>query len=381
MAVDMTAETARAAEAQAGAVPQAGDVLVMVGTRKGTFLFWSDESRTAWEQSHHHLGWSTHAVSYDARTGALFAATNSDVFGALVQRSTDGGQSWEHFNQGLDFPAEATERVRRVWQVRAGHPDRPGELWAGTNEAGLFRSFDGGATWSLVDSFEQRRGVDQWFEGGGGLMVHTILMDPTNPYRIFIAVSAGGAYRSDDGGASWTPINQGVRADFLPEPNPLTGHCVHKMALHPQNPNLLYQQNHDGFYRSDNAGADWTDITEGLPSRFGFPMALDPNDPQTVFAAPLVADSERVMAEGQMAVWRTRDGGGSWQKMTNGLPDHAWLNVLRDAMDTDPCSPCGVYVGTTGGQLFYSRDAGDSWQMLAQFLPPVLSVHAARVVG
>ncbi|MGL4650115.1 MAG: WD40/YVTN/BNR-like repeat-containing protein [Caldilineaceae bacterium] len=361
-------------------VAQAGDVLVMVGTRKGTFLFWSDEARTTWQQSHHHLGWSTHAVSYDPRSGAIYAATNSDVFGALVQRSTDGGATWEHFNQGLDFPAEAEQRVRQVWQVQAGHAERPGELWAGTNQAGLFHSTDGGVTWTLSAPFEQRRGQDQWFEGGGGLILHTILSDPQNPDRLYVAVSAGGAYRSDDGGGSWKPVNYGVKADFLPEPHPETGHCVHKMALHPAQDGLLYQQNHDGFYRSDDAGEHWTDITAGLPSRFGFPMAVHPGDAQTVFAAPLVADAQRVMADGQMAVWRTRDGGGTWQQLTNGLPGNAWLNVLRDAMTTDDCASCGVYVGTTGGQVFFSRDEGDSWQMLAEFLPPVLSVQAARVV-
>lgn len=365
----------------AAAAPQAGDILVMVGTRKGTFLFWSDDARSEWQHSHHHLGWSTHAASYDPRTGAILAATNSDVFGALVQRSVDGGRTWSHFNQGLDFPAEAEQRVRQVWQVQAGHANRPGELWAGTDQAGLFRSQDDGANWSLVAPFEQRRNIDLWMPGAGGLILHTILGDPQDAERLFVAVSAGGAYRSDDGGASWAPINRGVAAGFLPDPEPETGHCVHKMALHPHQPARLYQQNHDGFYRSDDAGSHWLDISQGLPSRFGFPMAVHPEQPDTVFAAPLVADVQRTMPEGQMAVWRTRDGGATWQQLTNGLPDNAWLNVLRDAMATDVCAPCGVYVGTTGGHLFYSRDEGDSWQLLAGFLPPVLSVQTARVVG
>jgi hypothetical protein len=360
--------------------PQGGDVLILVGTRKGTFLFWSDEARREWRQSHHHMGWSTHAATYDPRTNTLLAATNSDVFGALVQRSRDGGLTWEHLNQGLDFAPEAEQRVRQVWQVQPGHADRPGELWAGTDQAGLFRSTDDGVTWSIVDSFEQRRNTDTWMAGGGGLILHTILSDPQNPDRTYVAVSAGGAYRTDDGGASWRPVNKGLRADFLPDPFPETGFCVHKMALHPVQPTTLYQQNHDGFYRSDSAGDEWVDISEGLPSRFGFPMAVHPAETHTVFAAPLVADIQRVMTDGQMAVWRTRDGGDSWQQLTNGLPTHAWLNVLRDAMSTDPCSPCGVYVGTTGGHLFYSRDEGETWQALAEYLPPILSVKAVQVV-
>lgn len=365
----------------AEAAPQAGDLLVMVGTRKGTFLFWSDDRRKQWQHSHHHIGWSTHAASYDARTGAIFAATNSDVFGALVQRSPDGGRSWQHVNQGLDFAAESEQRVRQIWQVQAGHAERPGEVWAGTDQAGLFRSTDDGATWSLVDSFEQRRSTDIWMPGAGGLILHTILCDPQDPNRIYVAVSAGGAYRSDDGGASWQPINRGMTASYMPEPLPETGYCVHKMALHPRQPAMLYQQNHDGFYRTDNRGDFWSDISAGLPSRFGFPMALHPEQPATVFAAPLVADVQRVMAEGQMAVWRSRDGGDTWQQRAAGLPDNAWLNVLRESMATDVCTPCGVYVGTTGGHLFYSRDEGDTWQLLAGFLPPVLSVQTARVVG
>jgi photosystem II stability/assembly factor-like uncharacterized protein len=364
-----------------GQGPQPGDVLVLAGTRKGTFLFWSDEDRRSWQQSQHHLGWSTHAASYDPRTGAIYAGVNSDVFGGLVQRSLDGGRTWEHQNQGLDFAAEDERRVRQVWQVQAGHAARPGEVWAGTREAGLFRSQDGGATWEGVRSLNDRGESDGWVPGGGGLILHTILPDPTDPNRLYVAVSAGGAYRSDDAGGSWRPINRGVQADFLPDPNAETGHCVHKMVLHPARPNVLFQQNHCGFYRSDDCGDTWQDISAGLPSRFGFPMAVHTHDPRTVYAVPLVADSQRLVPDGQMAVWRTRDDGGAWEPLTRGLPGNAWLNVLRDALATDPCDECGVYVGTSGGQLFYSRTEGAEWELLAEFLPPVLSVRAARVVG
>lgn len=361
--------------------PKAGEILVMVGTRKGTFLFWSDEARREWQQSNHHMGWSTHAASYDPRHNQIYAGVNSDVFGALVQRSSDGGRTWEHFNQGLDFAEGEEKRVRQVWQVRAGHPSRPDEVWAGTREAGLFRSGDGGAHWEPVRALNDRAKTDNWMEGGGGLILHTIVPDPTNADRMYVAVSAGGAYRSDDNGSSWKPINRGVRADFMPDPEPETGHCVHKLVMAAGMPNVLYQQNHCGVYRSDNSGDSWVDISEGLPSRFGFPMAAHPQDPATVYLAPLIADVERLMPDGRMTVWRSRDRGNTWQPLTNGLPDSAWLSVLRDGMDTDPCDPCGIYVGTTGGQVFYSRDEGDSWQMLAEFLPPVLSVSAARIVA
>jgi len=363
------------------AAPAAGDVLVMVGTRKGAFLFWSDDARRTWQRSEHHMGWSTRAMSYDARTNTIYAAVSSDVFGGLVQRSRDGGRTWEHFNDGLDFPAHEERRVREIWQVQPGHAQRPGEVWAGTGEAGLFRSRDEGAHWEGVAGLNSRIATDNWMPGGGGLILHTILMDPTDPNRIYAAISAAGAYRSDDGGETWQPINKGVRADFMPEPTPETGHCVHKMALHPARPDVLFQQNHMGFYRSDDRGGQWTDISEGLPSRFGFPMAIHAHDPHTVYAAPLVADERRFMPEGQMAVWRTRDDGAHWQSLTNGLPDGAWLNVLRDAMATDPCESCGVYVGTRGGHLFYSRDEGDTWQSLTDYLPPVQSVAVARVVA
>lgn len=361
--------------------PQAGDVLVMVGTRKGSFLCWSDEARREWRWSNHHMGWSTHAITYDPRHNTIYAATNSAWHGAMVQRSEDGGLTWEHFNEGLDFDAAEDRRVREVWQVQAGPAERPGEVWAGTGEAGLFRSADRGAHWEPVRTFNERKFTDTWMPGGGGLILHTILMDEANPNRIIVAVSAGGGYRSDDGGVTWKPINRGIASDYLPDPNSETGTCVHKMVYHPERPQVLFQQNHGGVYRSTDGGDSWVDISEGLPSRFGFPMVIHPHDPHTVYLTPLKADVERVMPEDRMAVWRSRNDGDSWERLTNGLPEHAFLTVLRDAMATDPCAPCGVYVGTTGGQLFHSRDEGESWQMLAEYLPPILSVSAARVTG
>ena len=364
-----------------GARPQAGDVLVMAGTRKGTFLFWTGPERRTWQRSHHHLGWSIHALSYDPRHGSIYAAANSAVFGALVQRSDDGGQTWQHLNQGLDFAAEGERRVREVWQVAPGHPDRPHEVWAGSREAGLFRSEDRGSTWTEVRGLNEHATKDSWMPGGGGLILHTIVVDPEEPARMYACVSAGGAYRSDDGGSSWQPANRGTRADFMPDPYPETGQCVHKLALHPARPQVLYQQNHCGMYRSDDRGASWVDISEGLPSRFGFPIAVHGHDPRTVYVVPLTGDDRRFVPDGQMAVWRSRDEGNSWERLTSGLPDYAWLTVLRDALATDTCDPSGVYVGTTTGQLFYSRDEGDHWESLADHLPPILAVSVAQVVG
>ena len=361
--------------------PQAGDVLVMAGTKKGTFLFWSDAARQTWHRSQHHLGWSTHAVHYDARRNRIYAATNSAVFGALVQSSGDHGAGWEHFNQGLDFVEPGDRRVREVWQVQPGHADRPEEVWSGTGEAGLFHSTDGGSSWHEVEALNHHPTTSTWMPGGGGLILHTILTDPSDAQRMYACVSAGGAYRSDDAGASWQPINRGVRADFMPDAEPETGHCVHKMALHPARPEVLFQQNHCGVYRSDDRGEHWVDISEGLPSRFGFPLAMHPHDPHTVYVVPLKSDEQRVVTDGQMAVWCSHDDGNSWQRLSDGLPDNAWLTILREALATDQCESAGLYVGTTTGQIFYSRDEGKHWQTLADYLPPVLSVQAALVVG
>jgi photosystem II stability/assembly factor-like uncharacterized protein len=359
--------------------PHLGDVLLMVGTKKGTFLYWSDSGRRTWRRSEHHLGWSTHAVSYDGRHGSIYAATNSDVFGALVQRSDDCGVTWQHYSQGLDFPADAAQRVRQIWQVLPGHPERPTEVWAGSREAGLFRSNDRGSTWQEVAALNHHATASTWMEGGGGLILHTILTDPREARRLYACISAGGAYRSDDGGVSWKPINRGVRADFLPDQYPESGQCVHKMTLHPDRPQVLFQQNHCGVYRSDDRGDSWVDISEGLPSRFGFPMAVHPHDPHTLYVVPLISDDQRVVPDGRMAVWRSRDAGQTWQRLTEGLPDNAWLSVLREGLAVDTCDPAGIYVGTSTGQLFYSRDEGAHWEILADYLPPVLSVTAAQV--
>ena len=362
-------------------VPKPGDILVMVGTKKGMFLFWSDDERKTWQRSMHHLGWGINAISYDARHGSIYAATNSEVFGALVQRSDDGGVTWHHENHGLDFAPDSDARVRETWQVVPGHIDRPNEVWAGTGEAGLFRSQDRGLHWEALPQLNMRRDDDGWFGGGGGLILHTIIPDPVDANRVYAAVSAGGGYRSEDNGTSWQPINKNVLADFLPEPYPETGQCVHKMVIHPARPNVLYQQNHCGVYRSEDRGTNWIDISDGLPSRFGLPMVVHPHDPETIYVVPLVGPEQRFVPDGQMAVWRSRDSGSSWQKLDNGLPPNAYFMILRECLAADPCESAGIYVGTTTGQVFFSRDEGEQWETLVDYLPPVYSVSAARVVG
>ncbi len=229
----------------------------------------------------------------------------------------------------------------------------------------------------LNDGFFDHPHRGTWFPGNGGLCLHTILPDPVNPARMWVGISTGGCYRTDDGGQSWSPFNKNVRADFSPDKFPEYGQCLHKMTLHPANPQVLYQQNHCGVYRSDNAGEDWIDIGEGrLPSRFGFPIAVDPNDPKTIFVALEESDEYRMSVDGRFSVWRSRDAGENWQRLTNGLPERAHLVVLREAMSTDTLAQTGLYIGTNTGQLFYSRDAGDSWELLADYLPPIFSVEA-----
>lgn len=358
--------------------PKSGDVIVMVGTRKGAFLFWSDAARKRWRRAAHHPGWMVHHMAYDAQDSSLYAATNSEVFGGLVQRSTDLGGSWSQENSGLDYPGDSEHRVRKVWHLTPA--GAAGEIYGGVERAGLFRSQDGGRSWQPLKGLNEHVTNTQWAPGGGGLILHTILVDPQDRRRIYAAISAGGLYRSDDGGETWAPKNMGVRADFMPERYPEVGQCVHKVALHPDRPATLFQQNHCGMYRSDDYGDSWVDIGAYLPSTFGFPCVVHAHDPDTVYFVPLMRDDLRLVPQGQMSVWRSRDRGESWQPLTSGLPQNAYLSVLREGLAVDPIDPCGVYVGTQTGQVFHSADEGEHWELLADYLPPVYSVSAAQVV-
>lgn len=379
-------------------------VLIMVGTRKGGFLFRSDENRKTWKASDIQFkGWNVMHMNLDPRDVRLHAAVNHFVYGPTTHYSDDLGKSWTQARvvpafsrpsksgRPLGTPDEAyqdasanqdvkgkPEELIKVWHITPGRASDPGFLFAGAEPAALFYSRDRGETWELNEALYDHPHRPKWYPGAGGLCLHTILPHPQDASKIVIAISAGGCYRSDDGGQSWNPHNKNVRADFLPDPFPEYGHCVHKIALNPTKPEVLYQQNHCGVYRSDNGGQDWIDIGEGrLPSRFGFPIAVHPHDPNTVYVVLEESDEYRLSIDGRFSVWRSRDRGESWQRLTDGLPEKAQLVVLRDALAMDTMEEAGIYVGTHTGQLFYSRDGGDHWQMLADFLPPILSVEAA----
>lgn len=351
----------------------------MVGTRKGAFLFWSDQNRKQWKRSFHHEGWMVHHMIYDTRNNEIYSATSGEVFGGLVQRSPDFGKTWEHHNEKLDYPSDSEHRVRKIWHVEPGPESTPNRIYAGVERAGLFVSDDKGTHWESVDSLNNHATSELWTPGGGGLILHTIVLDPQDDQRMYVGISAAGVYRTDDGGKTWAPKNKNVRADFLSDPLPEVGQCVHKFALHPAKPEILYQQNHCGMYRSDDRGDNWIDIGDELPSRFGFALSIHAHDPDTVYIVPLVGDDRRYVADGDMSVWRSRDRGESWEHLTRGLPKGAYLTILRENLAVDEAHPCGVYVGTQTGQIFFSADEGASWELMADFLPPVYSVSTAIV--
>ncbi len=381
-------------------------VKVLVGTRKGGFIFSSDSGRKRWQAGDILFkSWNMMHMQIDPRDGRLHAAVNHFVYGPTTHYSDDLGKTWTQAKQVPAFtrpsnsgrplatPEEAfqaasgekvenakPEKVVKVWHITPGRAKEKDVLYAGVEPAALFVSRDRGETWSLNEPLYDHPHRGKWNPGAGGLCLHTILPDPANPQRMYIAISAGGFYRTDDGGKSWAPYNKNVRADFNPDPLPEYGQCVHKVALHPDHPEVLYQQNHCGIYRSDNAGEDWVDIGDGrLPTRFGFPMLVHPHDPRTIYVVPEESDEYHMSVNAEFAVWRSRDGGASWEKLTKGLPQRAHLVVLRDSLAADPLDEAGIYAGTNTGQLFYSRDAGDNWELLADYLPPIVSVEAAVV--
>ena len=379
--------------------------MVFVGTTKGGFVFSSDEQRKNWAMSDIQFkSWNVMHMQLDPRDNRLHAAVSHNVYGPITHYSDDFGKTWQQAQQvplitrpsksgrpastvdeamrsesGEDIQ-DIPEKMIKVWNIRPGRENEPNVLYAGAQPASLFISKDRGETWEINDGFFDHPHRGKFFPGNGGLCLHTIILDPSDLNRMYIAVSTGGCYRTDDGGKTWKPHNKNVRADFHPEKFPEYGQCVHKMAMHPSNPNVLYQQNHCGVYRSDNMGEDWIDIGEGkLPSRFGFPVAVHPTDPNTVYVVLEESDEYRMSVDGRFAVWRSRDAGDSWQRLTNGLPERAHVDVLREAMAIDTFEDAGIYIGTNTGQLLYSRNSGDSWELLADFLPPIQSVEAAVV--
>ena len=362
-----------------------GDVLVMVGTMKGAFLLRSNGTRKRWDVGGPYFpGHSVYAMAYDdrGRKPTLWAGTNSMHWGGVLRSSTDFGRKWtEPESANVKFPTETGASLKQIWKIRPGRREEPNTLYCGVEPAALFESRDGGETWMLNRGLYDHPHRARWQPGGGGLCLHTILPDATDRDRMFVAISTGGVYRTDDGGRSWQARNHGVRAQFLPDPNPEFGQCVHKVVAHPARPERLFLQNHWGLYRSDDGGDSWKDIARGVPSDFGFCMAMHPHDDETVYIVPIESDEFRCTPEGKLRVYRTRNAGGSWEALTRGLPQKDALEcVLRDAMSVDHMNPAGVYFGTRSGMVYGSPDGGTSWSKLMGGLPPVVSVEAA-VVG
>jgi hypothetical protein len=365
--------------------PRAGDLLLLVGTTKGAFLFRSNAGRERWKASGPHFpGNSVYAMAYDGRKARrrIWAATQDPIFGCALHSSDDFGKTWTNPEiPNVQFPADAGVSLKQIWQIVPGRNDEPDTLYCGVEPAALFESRDGGSSWSLQRGLFDHPHRPQWQPGGGGLCLHTIVLDPKDRGRMYVAISSGGVYRTDNGGSTWKPMNRGIRVDFAPNKYPEFGQCVHKIAIHPARPARLFMQNHGGLYRSDNGGESWRDISKGVPSDFGFPMVMHPHDPDTAYIVPLEVPI-RCAPEAKLRVYRTRDGGKSWEALSHGLPQKdAYETVLRDSMAADSLSPAGIYFGTRSGKLYGSRNQGNFWQLIRDGLPPVVCVKAAEVDG
>ena len=363
-------------------------VRVLVGTRKGAFVLTSDGARTQWDVGGPHFaGWEIyHVKGSPADPNRIFASQSSSWFGQVMQRSDDGGKTWQavgnqftydgvpgthQWYDGTPHPWE----FKRVWHLEPAEND-PETVLAGVEDAALFKSTDGGQTWKELSGLRGHGSGPAWAPGAGGLCLHTIMVDPTTPSRMYIAISAAGAFRTDDGGASWRPINQGLRSQYIPDPTAEVGHCVHRLAMHRSRPNVLFMQKHWDVMRSDNGGDSWQEVSGNLPTDFGFAMGVHAHEPNTVYVVPIKSDSEHFPLDGQLRVFRSRTGGDQWEPLTNGLPQqNCYVNVLRGAMAVDSLDSCGVYFGTTGGQVYASADSGDHWTAIVRDLPPVLSVE------
>lgn len=349
-----------------------------VGTRKGAFIAESEDRRRWRLRGPFFRGYPTFDIELDPRDGrTIYAAVNSEHWGPMVHRSRDGGRSWKRASSPPHFAPEDKLSVERIWQVAPGPPDEPEQVYAGVDPAGLFRSDDGGATWSAVEGLNRHRTRSRWQPGGGGLCLHTILPHPKDPREVTVGISAGGIFTTRDAGENWVPEGQGIRADFLPSKFPEVGHCPHKIARDARQPARLFQQHHNRVYKREDGEARWKDINRGLPTRYGFALATHGTEGNTAYVIPLAEDRFRSVPDGRVIVYRTRDGGRRWSPLRRGLPQKAaYLSVYRDGLATDAEDPGGVYFGTSTGQLFGSRDDGESWQLIAQWLPPILSVSA-----
>ncbi len=363
-------------------------VRVLVGTRKGAFVLTADGSRKSWEVSGPHFsGWEIyHVKGSPADADRLYASQCSGWSGQVIQRSDDGGLTWQpvgnqfsydgvpgthQWYDGTPHPWE----FERVWHLEPSLHD-PDTVYAGVEDAGLFKSTDGGDSWQELPGLRGHGSGSSWQPGAGGMCLHTIILDPSRPSRMFTAISAAGAFRSDDAGQTWQPVNHGLMSEGIPDPDAEVGHCVHRIAMHPSRPDVLYMQKHWDVMRSDNAGDSWREISGNLPTDFGFPIDVHAHEPETIYVVPITSDSEHFPPDGKLRVYRSRTGGDEWEPLTSGLPQqHCYVNVLRDAMAVDSLDSCGVYFGTTGGQVYGSADAGDTWVPIVRDLPAVLSVE------
>lgn len=357
-------------------------VYLIVGTHKGAFIFSSDESRKKWKMNGPLLkGADVNEIILDTRAEpTLYACVNSYWWGSNVHVSKDLGKTWKQSDPGARFGEKSGKTIARVWHITPGAPSEPNVVYLGVDPGALFKSSDGGKSWKEIESLTNHPTREKWTPGAGGLMVHCSCIDPKNPKKMFVGISAAGVFATEDGGVTWEARNKGVLADFQPEKYPIVGQCTHHLDFHPSNPTLLYQQNHCGVYRSDNAGKEWIDISDGLPSRFGFPLQVHPHDPATIYVIPEQGAEFRGPVDGKFGVYRSTNRGGRWKKMTKGLPSrNIYAHVHRQALAADSCDRPGIYVGTSGGQIMYSRNEGDSWNILTHWLPAVYSVRCAVV--
>ena len=380
-------------------------VRVLVGTKKGAFVCTSDAKRDNWQiEGPHFMGWEMyHIKGSPVDPNRLYASQSSGWFGQVIQRSDDGGKTWntpgsteEERMTSFGFPGGESNKFvyegvagthktfdgsevpwvfKRVWHLEPSLDD-PNTVYAGVEDAAIFVSKDAGKTWQEMSGLRKHTTGKDWQPGAGGMCLHTILIDPSNPKRMFVAISAAGSFRTDDGGTTWKPINKGLHSDFMPSPEAEVGHCVHRIDFHPSKPDTLFMQKHWDVMRSDNAGDTWTEVSGNLPSDFGFPISVHAHEPETIYVVPIKSDSEHVPPDGKLRVYRSRTGGNEWEALTNGLPqEHCYVNVLREAMAVDQLDECGIYFGTTGGQVYCSANGGDKWTAINEHFPSVLSVE------
>jgi photosystem II stability/assembly factor-like uncharacterized protein len=391
-------------------------VRVLVGTKKGAFLLTADGKRDKWKtEGPLFAGWEIYHLKGSPKDpNRLYASQTSGWFGQIIQRSDDGGKTWHQPGTPAGEPTTTPEGMpkgesnkfvydespqtgrpltthqhydgtqkpwvfKRVWHVEPSYTD-PNTVYAGVEDAALFKSTDGGTTWHELAGLRGVQG-EKWMPGAGGMGLHTILLDPANPNRIFVAISSAGCFRSDDAGKTWKVVTKGLKSNYIPDPNAEIGFCVHRIAMNPKKPNTLYMQLHWDVMRTDNAGDQWREVSGNLPTDFGFPIDINTNEPDTIYVVPILSDSLHYPPEGKLRVYRTKSGGGEWEALTKGLPqENCYVNVLRDAMAVDALDKCGVYFGTTGGQVYCSPDGGDNWTAIAEHLPPVLSVEVQTLL-